>query len=112
MRAMQLGFELIEEPALDISGSNFPPRPDFPPLLGTAGRQAIFGKFRFVPDPKPGNRENIRILGTWETDNIISVPIPQLRDALGSRGPADMRFHRLAAEQLKELWADWERGNL
>lgn len=112
MRAMQLGFELIEEPASDMSGSNFPPRPDFPPLLSTAARQAIFGKFEFAPDPKPGNRENIRILGTWERDNIISVPIPQLRAALGPRAPAGMRFHRLAAEQLRELWADWERGNL
>src|SRR5262245_6662247 len=112
MRAMQLGFELIEEPALDMSGSNFPPRPDFPPLLSTAARQSVFGRFDFVAEPKPDNRENIRILGTWERDNIISVPIPQLRAALGARAPMGMRFHRLAAEQLKGLWADWERANL
>ena len=112
MRAMQLGFELIEEPALDTSGSNFPPRPDFPPLLSTAARQAVFGRFDFVSEPKPGNRENIRILGTWERDNIINVPIPQLRVALGSQAPTGMRFHRLAVEQLKGLWADWERANL
>jgi peptidoglycan hydrolase-like protein with peptidoglycan-binding domain len=112
MRAMQLGFELIEEPASDMSGSNFPPRPDFPPLLSTTARQAVFGRFDFVAEPRPDNRENIRILGTWERDNIINVPIPQLRAALGSRAPAGMRFHRLAAQQLKELWADWERANL
>jgi peptidoglycan hydrolase-like protein with peptidoglycan-binding domain len=112
MRAMELGFELIEEPALDTSGSNFPPRPDFPPLESTAARQAVFGRFDFVPDPRPDNREHIRILGTWERDNIVNVPIPQLRAALGPRAPTGMRFHRLAAEQLKELWADWERANL
>jgi lysozyme family protein len=112
MQAMQLGFELIDEPASDTSGSNFPPRPDFPPLEGTAARQAVFGKFDFVPDPKPGNPENIRILGTWERDNIINVPIPQLRAALGPRAPGGMPFHRLAAEQLKGLWADWEQAHL
>lgn len=112
MKAMQLGFELIEEPAADITGSNFPPRPDFPPLENTAARQAIFGPFNFVSDPRPDNRENIRILGTWVRDNIVSVPIPQLRKALGGHGPASIQFHRLAAAQLKALWEDWERANL
>ena len=111
-RALQLGFELIEEPAPDNSGSNFPPRPDFPPLVGTAARQAVFGRFDFVPEPRPGNRENIRILGTWENENIVTVALPQLRQALGPSAPAGMRFHRLAAEQLKGLWADWEQANL
>ena len=112
LKAMELGFELIEEPAADISGSNFPPRPDFPPLVGLAARQAVFGAFSFVPEPRPGNRENIRILGTWERDNIITVPIPQLRSALGSGAPSGMRFHRLAAAQLQGLWRDWEAANL
>src|SRR5262249_5743021 len=96
----------------DITGSNFPPRPDFPPLTGTAERQAVFGKFNFVADPKPGNRENIKILGTWEQDKIGMVPKPQLRTPLGPGAAAGMRFHRLAAEQLKGLWADWEQANL
>ncbi|AWL98759.2 M15 family metallopeptidase [Bradyrhizobium amphicarpaeae] len=112
IKAMQLGFELIEEPASDMTGSNFPPRPDFPPLENTAARQAVFGAFNFVADPRPDNRENIRILGTWERDNIVSVPIPQLRKALGAQAPASMRFHKLAAGQLKALWEDWERANL
>src|ERR1700674_1856787 len=49
MVALQRGFELIEEPATDTSGSNFPPRPDFPPLENIVARQAVFGKFDFVP---------------------------------------------------------------
>lgn len=112
VRAMQLGFELIEEPAADMTGSNFPPRPDFPPLENTAARQAVFGAFNFVSEPRPDNRENIRILGTWARDNIVSVPIPQLRKALGSNAPASMQFHRLAAAQLKALWEEWESANL
>jgi peptidoglycan hydrolase-like protein with peptidoglycan-binding domain len=111
LAAMQRGFELIEEPARDTSGSNFPPRPNFPPL-GTAARQALFGRFDYVSDPRPGNPENIRILGTWQRDNIIAVPIPQLQAALGPRAPASMPFHRLAANQLRGLWADWERNNI
>jgi hypothetical protein len=111
-KALDLGFELIEEPAPDNTGSNFPARPNFPPLVGTAGRQAVFGKFNFVAEPKPDNRENIRILESWVQDNIVTVPIPQLRIALGPTAPSGMRFHRLAADQLKGLWLDWEQANL
>jgi peptidoglycan hydrolase-like protein with peptidoglycan-binding domain len=112
MKAMTLGFELIQEPAADITGSNFPPRPNFPPLENTAARQAVFGRFDFVPQPEPGNPENIRILGTWEQDNIIMVALPQLRLALGAGAPAGMQFHRMAADQLKGMWAEWQASNL
>lgn len=112
MRAMQLGFELIEEPASDASGSNFPPRPDFPPLTSTAARHALFGQFDFVPEPQPGSPERIRILGSWQHDNIAMVPVPQLRAALGPAAPSGMQFHRLAAEQLRDLWSDWEQAGL
>ena len=112
LEAMALGFELIEEPAPDTSGSNFPPRPDFPPLADNAARQAVFGRFSFVSAPVPGNRENIRILGSWEQDNIVRVPIPQLRKALGPGAPSTMRFHKLAAGQLTGLWADWDNAGL
>jgi peptidoglycan hydrolase-like protein with peptidoglycan-binding domain len=112
LSAMALGFELIDEPAPDTSGSNFPPRPDFAPLVSTAARQAVFGRFDFVAEPTSGNRENIRILGSWLHDNIFLVPIPQLRRALGPDAPAGMQFHRAAAEQLKGLWAEWEEANL
>jgi lysozyme family protein len=112
LEAMALGFELIEEPAPDTSGSNFPPRPDFPPLADNAARQALFGRFSFVAAPVPGNRENIRILGSWEQDNIVRVPIPQLRKALGPGAPSAMRFHKLAAAQLTGLWTDWDDAGL
>lgn len=112
MAAMRLGFELIEEPAGDESASSWPPRPNFAPLVDTAARRAVFGAFEFVPDPRPDNRENIRILGTWEQDNIVNVAIPQLRTQLGAAAPKTMRFHRLAANQLQTLWAAWEQAGL
>ena len=48
MTAMQLGFELIEEPAPDMSGSNFPPRPDFP-LVKHGRTPSHFRQIRFRP---------------------------------------------------------------
>ena len=112
LKAATLGFELIEEPADDETSSNFPPRPGFPPLVGNDQRAAVFDRFDYVSAPEPGNPEAIRILGTWRQDNIVSVPIPQLRKALGSKAPQSMQFHRLAAKQLQGLWAEWEAAKL
>lgn len=112
LKAMEQGFELLEEPASDQTGSNFPLRPDFPPLTGLAGRMAKFGAFTYVPEPSADNPERIRILGDWEENNIVDVEIPQLRAALGGAAPASVRFHRLAARQLQELWKDWEGHGL
>ena len=112
MKAMELGFELIEEPAPGITGSNFPPRPNFAPLTGLRARQAVFGDFDYVPQPLPGNRENVKSSVIGRTDNITLVPIPELRTALGSRAPSGMRFHRLGAEQLVGLWEAWKSAGL
>ncbi len=112
LKAASLGFELIEEPADDNTSSNFPPRPNFPPLIGNQEREALFGHFSYVSAPEPDNPEAIRILDTWEEDNIVSVLIPQLRRALGSNAPQTMRFHRLAAQQLQGMWAAWEGDKL
>jgi hypothetical protein len=112
-KALDRGFELMEEPAADDTGSNFPPKPPFPPLVSNSQRQAIFGPFEFVPDPLPNDKEHIRILGTWERDNIASVPIPQFKKtALGQRAPSAIPFHKLAAKQLQGLWKDWEAAGL
>lgn len=112
LKAMEQRFELLEEPATDNTGSNFPPRPDFRELKGLAARQALFGAFDHLPDPLQGNQEHIRILGAWEADNLVDVDIPQLRIALGDKVPRTIRFHRLAARQLQGLWSDWEKTGL
>ncbi|WP_243359838.1 M15 family metallopeptidase [Fundidesulfovibrio terrae] len=112
LKAVDQSFELLEEPAADTSGSNFPLRPNFPPLKGLAGRQAVFGAFSYVSEPTPGNPEAVRILGDWEAKTIVDVEIPQLRAALGPGAPRTMRFHRLAAAQLQGVWADWEKNGL
>jgi hypothetical protein len=61
-------------------------------------------------DPQPKNPEHIRILATWEHDNIVEIPIPQLnKTAIGPRAPSTIRFHRLGAAQL-QLWKEWEKA--
>jgi hypothetical protein len=108
-QAMSLGFDPLEDAAAPAnSGAAFPPRPNFNPLISTADRQKLFGKFDFVAAPVPSNPENIRILGTWERDNIVRVPLPQLVGVQGAPHDGGVRFHKKAADQLVALWKAWE----
>jgi len=102
----------IDRAAHTVKGSHFPRRPDFRPLVTNRQREALFGRYEYVRVPQPGNPEAIRILGNWERDNIVDVPIPQLRKALGEKAPGSIRFHRLAAAQLQLVWAEWEAAGL
>ncbi len=102
----------IDRAADNIKGSNFPPRPDFRPLVTNRQREALFGRYEYLRVPQRGNPEAIRILGNWERDNIVDVAVPQLRKALGDKAPISIRFHRLAAAQLQSLWAEWESAGL
>jgi D-alanyl-D-alanine carboxypeptidase-like protein/putative peptidoglycan binding protein len=112
-QAMVLGLPVLEDlPTGDQTGPDFPPKPDFPPLTSTAERQALFGRFKFEADPIPGNRENIRILGDWEAQNIVRVQIPQLAGISGAPSSGAVRFHRLAVAQLVSLWKAWEDAGL
>ena len=112
-KAMARGFELMEEPAPDNTGSNFPLRPSFSPLVSNARRQAVFGTYAYVHAPTANNRERIQILGSWKQDNIVSVPIPQLKKTgIGRNAPSTMLFHKLAAAQLQALWEAWEKAGL
>lgn len=107
--AMQLGFEGITDDETDKTSMNWPGKPVFSPIVGNEKRKQVFGSFSFVSDPVPGNPENIRITGTWETRNIQTVSIPQL---FRIKGNDRVRFHKLAAPQLAKLWSDWEAADL
>jgi hypothetical protein len=111
--AMTLGFDPLEDPgAGPTSAANFPPRPDFPPLVSTADRQKVFGAFEFVSAPLPDNPEHIRILGSFVQNNIILVPIPQLVGVKGAPADGRIQFHKKAADQLIALWKAWEDAGL
>jgi hypothetical protein len=94
---------------MELAGSA--PRSDLSPLVGTAERQRLFGTFTFVADPKPGNKENIRITNDWPEKNIVKVSIP-VKSVLGRNGPLEFEFHRLAADQLIAMWLEWEKEGL
>lgn len=91
---------------------DFPPKPSFPPLLGTAERQVIFGRFEFTPKPTPDNPEAIQVSGTWTADHITHVSLPGFAAVAHAPSSSSMAFHRLAAEQLSGLWQAWRSQNL
>lgn len=91
-------------PVRDI---NWPPHPNFNPLRSNAARQNVFGRFDF----ERTSGDNIRILGNWVQDNIVTVAIPQLASVKGAAG-GNIQYHRLAAEQLRAMWAAWEAAGL
>ncbi|MFA6242538.1 MAG: M15 family metallopeptidase [Candidatus Hydrogenedentales bacterium] len=112
--AIERGLKFIDSSAAPIEeGSNWPPAPSFAPLSSITAIQSIFGKFEYELVRGPGaERESIRMLDNWERDNIVKVALPRIADVV--RGPAggSVRFHRLAAKQLHDLWGAWERAGL
>ncbi len=100
-------------PPGDRASPQWPPPPDFKPLVTAAQRQALFGAYEFVPDPSR-DRDGIRILGSWEQENIVTVQIPQLigRNIRGAPANGAIRWHRLAVNQLLRLWQAWEEAGL
>ena len=111
-QAMVLGFGALADQSTARDGPNFPPPPEFPPLTGTRARQQVFGRFQFEHAPVPGNFENIRILGGWVEDNIVSVRIPALATLQGAPLTGEIRFHRKGAAQLQSLWEEWQERDL
>ena len=77
-------------------------------------RKRLWGEFRFEAAPTSQNREGIKILDDWKTQNIKTVMLPQLKgiSVFGKRSSGKMRFHQKAAEQLSALWAGWEDAGL
>lgn len=105
-KALEDGFDGV---SID---PDFPPKPSFPPLVGTGDRQAVFGRFDYRSNPQPGNPEAIDILGTWENDNIIEVELQNFKTIAGAPSSGKMDFHRLAAPQLAGLWKTWQAKDL
>ena len=87
---------------------SWPPRPNFPPLVTNQQREQLFGRFQYRADPRPGNLENITILGNWVHENIAHVQL-DMGPQVGTR---NVQFHRLAAFQLRALWSAWEQAGL
>lgn len=112
-QAMLLGYEMISDPEdTSRTGPNWPPKPDFAPLVSNRARQDIFGKYRYRHDPTPSNQERIKILDNWESENIVRIEIPQLAGVNGAPSNGRIRFHQLAVNQLFALWQAWGDAGL
>jgi hypothetical protein len=87
------------------------PVPAFAPSLrslSAAERDALFGRFDYVPNPDG----SIRILGSWVRENIVEVVVPQLIAVEGGPRSGRILMHRKAAEQTRALFDSWERERL
>jgi hypothetical protein len=105
---MQLGFALLADTDDSHTGINWPAPPTFKPLVGTAARQQIFGKFRFVASPTASNPENIKVLDNWAGQHIRLAKLP----AVGGVVPKQVEFHKLAVPQFENLWREWHQAGL
>ncbi len=95
----------IARPAIivDIHAPGFPQKADFISFLGEKDREARFGRFDFLPDPTTQGGDGIRILGGWAEENIETFVIP-ISPRPGLPNPFRVTMHRLAKEQMVELW--------
>jgi len=92
----------------NVEGVNWPPKPGFPPLVSNAQRANIFGSFEYKSTPTPDSPEDITIQGDWVQKNIVKVSI----DMGPHVGVRNVRFHRLAKDQLVRLWESWGKAGL
>ncbi len=108
-------LESAEAPPVPHAGDPaWPPRPADLALYTTTQRDEAFGPLTSEPDPMQGG-DGIRILGSWEADNLVDVAIPQLvgKPGIGARNTAGtVRFHRLGRDALVSLWREWEQAGL
>lgn len=78
-----------------------------PVALSTAKRKDLFGTFRY--EVVPGKTRAIRLLDGWDTENVTSVTVPQLKGVDtydGQSFSGKVRIHRLCVEQLKRAWEE------
>jgi hypothetical protein len=85
----------------------YPPRPSFGSPTPAQVKQ-MFGEFDFE---KTSGGE-IRILGNWVAQNIVTVEIKQIAGLPGAPADGKIRFHRKGAAQLKALFEAFESEGL
>jgi len=107
LRGFDPGFR---DPQGGENGADWPPPPDFPPLIANAEREAVFGRFRYEPVTK--DSDEIRILGDWRERNIIALTIPQLQGIEGAPKSGRIWVHKKMARQIQELFSTWEEAQL
>ncbi len=103
LAAFRAGYRLKE-------AFEYPKKPEFTPLVGNAARAKIFGNFKFRS--AGDGTEAIVITDGWAEKNIERVEIPQLKGIKGVPPSSKIQFHKLASDQLVNLFVDWEKAGL
>lgn len=87
---------------------SWPPPPPFRFLAARAGAvEAALGHIAWAR----ADGDNIRITNGWDREHLIVVDVPQLR-RFPAANNGRVRFHKRAAAQLRQLFADWEAAGL
>lgn len=108
--ALRAGFDPgFLDPLGGTAGSDWPPRPDFAPLISNLEREAVFGKFRFE---RIGGDGRIKILDGWAERNVKPIVVPQLRGVEGAPASGRIFVHHLVAAQVRALFQAWEDEGL
>jgi len=109
--ALQRGFDPgFTDPQGGEEGIDWPPRPDFAPLVSNEERARLFGEFRY--EPVGPDTDDIRIRGGWRKANIRGVVIPSLAGVKGAPASGRIWVHRLVVDQVRGLFAAWEEAGL
>lgn len=109
--AIRLGFDPgFTDPLGGTSGPDWPPPPNFRPLISNLERQQVFGRFEYKR--RSAGSDEIVIQGDWEAEQIAAITVPQLRGVKGAPASGRIRVHRLVREQVKALFQAWEDDGL
>jgi len=103
-KAIELGFG-------ENQTEEYPPKPNFNPLVGNKERAKLFGEFQFRSSPTAQNPESIVILGDWVQKNIVRVNLPALSKATGGKYSM-MMWHKYGQDQLIRFFERLEKENL
>lgn len=112
-KAMTLGLPIVSDPA-DLQKTSdgyywMPPLPNFKPLTSNAERQKIFGSYNYSI---LSDSNSIRITDDWQKNNIVKVQIPQLQAVEGAPKDGGIYFHKLAVNQIRDLFNAWGKEGL
>jgi len=108
-KAMQLGFNPLQDDRLTEDGPNWPLAPAHGPMPA-AERLQTFGTFSFRPAGTAANPEAIVMTDDWAKNNIVTADVPQLRKLRGVSGK--VQVHGLLEKQLVSLFDAWEEAGL
>lgn len=111
-QALMLGFSAMEDEADDHTSLNWPPKPAGYEPMPFQKKEQAYGQIKYEAAPVAGNPEAIKIVNSWQKDNLTSVEIPQLKGVQGAPGNCKIFWHKKGVEQIQGLFSDWGTAGL